>query len=76
MRTSPPALQDVLDAMDKAFSPDIRMIVDGDESIILACQAITSDGVKFLLHNSILEKSYDDISFPDLCTEVIFRDEL
>jgi len=68
-------LLSVMDAVDKAFAPDIRVVVEGDESMIIGIEAITTAGASFLLHNSIFGESYDYVSFPDLCTEVIFKDD-
>jgi hypothetical protein len=47
--------------LDEFFSPDIRIKVSGPKSVIVACEAITKLGAEFLLRNTILEKSYDDI---------------
>ena len=47
--------------LDTAFSPDVRIKVTGDNSIITACEAVNRKGADYLLHNAILEKSYDAI---------------
>jgi hypothetical protein len=58
--------------LDKFFTPDIRIKVSGPKSVIVACEAITRIGAEFLLRNSILEKSYDDIQvYNGLCIELV-----
>ena len=47
--------------IDKFFTPDIRVKVIGDNSIIATCEALTENGADYLLHNSIIDKSYDDV---------------
>jgi hypothetical protein len=51
--------------LDNAFTPDVRIKVTGDNSIITACESVTKNGADYLLHNAILERSYDAINTGD-----------
>jgi hypothetical protein len=57
--------------LNRLFKPDIRIIVSDDQSIIMGCMALTKNGADYLLHNTVLEKSYDNINFNGLCIESI-----
>jgi hypothetical protein len=58
--------------LDKFFSPDVRIKITGNKSVIVACEALTELGAIYLLKNCILEKSYDEIPvYNGLCFEVL-----
>jgi len=60
----------VIEALDKVFTPDIKVLVKGNKSVIVAYEALTKAGATFLLHNPILEKSYDNVIFSNVCVEL------
>lgn len=63
--------QDVCKQLDEIFSPDIRIKIKGENATIIGCMAITTEGANYLLHNAILEKSYDEIDMKDLTFEIV-----
>lgn len=65
-----PSKQDVKNAIDKAFSPDLRIKVN-TQGIVSGYMAVTNLGAQFILKNNLLEKFIDDISQGELCLEVI-----
>lgn len=57
--------------LDNLFTPDIRVKITEDDSIITACEALTPAGADYLTHNAIMGLSYDNIPPSDLCFEII-----
>ena len=57
-----------IELLDCITFPDIRLILNSDY-VIIGCEAVTTAGADYLLHNAILEKKYDDVSFPELWVE-------
>lgn len=64
----------VVDAIEKAFEPDLVVKVDND-SVITGTSAVTLLGAKFLLKHPILEMKFDDVEFFNITVETEFRDE-
>lgn len=64
----------VVDAIEKAFEPDLVVKVNKD-SIITGTKAVTLLGANFLLKNAILEMNIDSVKFYNLTVETEFQDE-
>lgn len=69
-------MMNMTDWMNKLFSPDIKIKVRGEKSIITACEPASYLGAKYLVTHAILDKSYDEIQDADgICFEIV-DDEL
>lgn len=66
--------EQVIQALDKAFAPDLTIKLDTD-SLIIGCMPITQLGAVFLLRNAIIGKLYDDVNFGECCIESIMPEE-